>query len=450
MTDFIQKLVAQKAKKQVAMLETGNDISKDDRPVDIQTAWQTLTDKPLYLLEVEIITGVKQSLGLDTADLGLDPELVEGLAGGYRAKISQRLKDARNKLSAAQKIFYRQLSVYAPPFRFVLEERLEEALEHIDHMEQQAQQLRAELVADYETEAEAFLVDLETRLQKVVPTDQPNRDRDIEAALTSYAEEFPSLDDFADCLQIVVKGPTKLTSLAEQIKRDQALQAELADQEKAIAQNRLEATRLETERKAAELLQRNLISAVYASQTTCKEEAYELVGEFLDRTDSRQAGQLTSRDTEALSTLFNRLDLLAAHNPGLQDLVDQARSLKKLYAQKSPDIDQVQKAVEQFQEYLKTQVDRETSGSTGLQKLTRSLSFSANYKALTQELEQLAIKPDPTRLQELEGKVQSDLDVLKLRQRRLVSLHKKAMEAAKAKAQETPTADQPFDTVAGF
>lgn len=462
MNRLIAALVEQKANLQAATPESAtesdnaakSEIASKSSPesveMDMQTAWQRLSHEPLYILEVEIYTGVKQTLGLAGEDLGLDAELVEGLIGGYRAEVSKRLNRARNKLIGAQKKFYNQLTVYAAPFRFVLEETLPAALAHIADMSAQAEELREALTEDYEEQVAACLTDLNQRLESAIAPDEPRRNRRIENSLMRYAGEFPDLADFKDSLQIIVKGPIKLNSLSAQLQADEALQTELAKQKKSAAQTELETQRLQTQQEAERLLQRNLLQAFQASKTASLEEGYGLLGQFLDRTDTRTAGALTDRDNDALALLFDRLNILAQHNDKLQPLVEEARKLRDLYGQTDPDIGEVTTAVENFQSFLLEQASQDSANTQGLQKLTRSLAFSSDYKALTTELTQLATHPDAARLNELEGKIQSDLDVLQLRQRRLKKLFTQAQKATQTQAKKPPDADSPYDSAAGF
>ena len=462
MNRLIAALVQQKANLQASSPESAPESdnaaksavasksSPESVEMDMQTAWQRLANEPLYILEVEIYTGVKQTLGLAGEDLGLDAELVEGLIGGYRAEVSKRLNRARNKLIGAQKKFYNQLTVYAAPFRFVLEETLPAALAHIADMSAQAEALREALTEDYEEQVAACLTDLNQRLESAIPSNEPRRNRRIESSLMRYAGEFPDLADFKDSLQIIVKGPIKLNSLSAQLQADEALQTKLAKQKKSAAKTELETQRLQTQREAERLLQRNLLQAFQASKTASLEEGYGLLGQFLDRTDTRTAGALTDRDNDALALLFDRLNILAQHNDKLQPLVEEARKLRELYGQTNPNIGEVTTAVENFQAFLLEQASQDSANTQGLQKLTRSLAFSSDYKALTTELTQLATHPDAARLNELEGKIQSDLDVLQLRQRRLKKLFTQAQKATQTQAKNPLDADSPYDSAAGF
>lgn len=457
MSAVIEELVAMKLNGRAidAINSTIPEPMDNSRPpkiqknvVDIEVAWQQLAAEPLYMLELEIVTGVKQSLAIAGEDLCLDVELVEGLVGGYRSKISKKLVKLRGKLESMQKNFCRSHTIYAAPFRFVREESLPDAITYIEEMQAQATEYCQELSEDYAEQVASFLVDISGRLGKAIPEDDLDRDRRIEEALMRYAEAFPPLEDFESALGISVKGPIKLDSLAAQLRADRVLQTELAQEEKTAAEIRIEAQRIETQRKIENLLQSNLISAFESSKDACMEEGYELIGQFLDRADARQAGQMTSRDNDALLTLFDRLELLASHTKRLQPLVEQARKLRSLYEEENPDASEVQSATEAFQQFLVTYASQEQSSSQGLQKLTRSLAFSADYKVLMSELTELAERPDAQRLIELEGKVHSDLDVLKLRQSKLQKAFRQAKAASES--EQPRSSDTPYDPVAGF
>lgn len=417
--------------------------------VAVEVAWQQLANESLYLLEVEIQTGVQQSVAIAGSDIGLDSKLVEGLVGGYRSKISKELLKLRSKLESAQKAFYRELTIYANPFRFVREESLSEAITRIEDLQLRAEEYCKELSNDYSNQVASFLIDIKELLEAALPEGEPERTTRIEQSLIGYAESFPPLEAFESALTIAVKGPIKLNNLAAQLKTDKILQTELANEEKRSASARLEAQRLEAQYKAEKLLQDNLLNAFESSKETCLEEGYELIGSFLDRTDVRQAGGLTNRDKDALTTLFRRLELLASHTPKLQPVVEEATQLRVLYGTNNADPEEVQNAVERFQNFLLTQTTQAESNSAGLQKLARSLAFSKDYKLISAELERLVECPDPERLSELEGKIWNNLDVLKLRQSKLKSLFKSAQKAAE-EVSKPKSKNDPYDSVAGF
>lgn len=99
-----------------------------------QHSWSRLAKEPIYLLKLTVKVGT-QSLKLDGSHLGIADnvlQLLESAAkGGYAAKISQRLRDAANKLQARQKIIYNRYTVSSEPFRIVHESALPKALEDV-------------------------------------------------------------------------------------------------------------------------------------------------------------------------------------------------------------------------------------------------------------------------------------------------------------------------------
>ena len=149
----------------------GSTKASRQKEVAVEVAWQQLAAEPLYILELEITTGVKQSLAIAGEDLCLDVELVEGLVGGYRSKISKQLVKLRGKLESMQKAFYRKHTIYAAPFRFVREESLTDAITHIEEMQTQAAEYCQELSEDYAEQVSSFLLDISARLHQAIPED---------------------------------------------------------------------------------------------------------------------------------------------------------------------------------------------------------------------------------------------------------------------------------------
>ncbi|WP_235112763.1 hypothetical protein [Acaryochloris sp. 'Moss Beach'] len=81
--------------------------AKTDAPpqLSVEDIWDTLADRDLYRLSIEIDSGLRLSTRLDAVDLGLDPYVVDELAGGYRKAFSDAFTKARNQLSGLQKKF---------------------------------------------------------------------------------------------------------------------------------------------------------------------------------------------------------------------------------------------------------------------------------------------------------------------------------------------------------
>lgn len=56
--------------------------------------WEKLSDRDLFRLSFDICPNLRLSTRLNHEDLGLDPEIVGELAGGYQKNFSDRLKQA--------------------------------------------------------------------------------------------------------------------------------------------------------------------------------------------------------------------------------------------------------------------------------------------------------------------------------------------------------------------
>lgn len=415
-----------------------------------------LIDQPLYMLEMQVVVGPKQSTKFAAADLGLNADVISKLdeiqaRGGYAPKFSQTLKKAANQLRGAAKKLYRECTIYSTPFRFVRGEHLEQALDLIAEIEAEAETLRADLVQEYPDQMRDFL----DKVESVLTTAFPNQPDRVKLALERYAEEYPSPEDFEQALQVVVKGPTKLSGITDQLKEDAELQKQLAQQDLEAAEARAAEQALQTQQRSQELIARNLGQALDQVKDNCTNEAFGLAGEAYDRLTAKTPADFNQRDNDALQSLKNRLQLLASHCDSLKPMADWISALHDLYAEPSPPADhydRVATEVYKFRQFLMTQVQNTDAPGQGIKALVRSLEFNNEFTELKAELEYLEQHPDAKALVELEAKCTSTLDQLKFRQNILAKLFKQA----KQKADKAPTSSQPtqpghaFDPDAGF
>ncbi|BDM83781.1 hypothetical protein AM10699_66420 (plasmid) [Acaryochloris marina MBIC10699] len=79
--------------------------------LSVDDIWDTLADQDLYRLSIEIDSGLRLSTRLEAADLGLDPQIVDEQAGGYRKAFSEAFAKARNQLSGLQKKFNMKFTI---------------------------------------------------------------------------------------------------------------------------------------------------------------------------------------------------------------------------------------------------------------------------------------------------------------------------------------------------
>jgi hypothetical protein len=425
--------------------------------------WQLMKDKVLYTLEITV-KGGRMSMKLDPAHLGLSPDVITELSqiatGGYSARISKLHKEALTKLQSMQKQLYQRYTMFAEPFRFIVDSDLPAAVAELEKIKEEADRYRKALHDGYENELRGFLGSVAQVLGKA-GIDPSTGD----VALQFYADQYPSRDDFTtDSLQLVIEGPTRLTSLVDQISKD----AELAKKEAERLSAELESAQKEEElsearkriaekEKAWEAIQRSqmeygelLQKAVGSAQEKATDEAYASVADIVDRCAVLEPGKLDGHVQKTWEGAFNRLQTLASFDPRIKEMVERASKIRDLFTLESPQniIDQ---HMREFQDYLRSLVGQVARGE-GAQKLMNCLSHDKDYKELIITLEQLESSPDTEALRSLQAKCEGVVQFFRYRQK---SLERKFEAAKKAdlvhRGIEKPDADKgPFDLEAGF
>ncbi|WP_235112441.1 hypothetical protein [Acaryochloris sp. 'Moss Beach'] len=350
--------------------------AKTDAPpqLSVEDIWDTLADRDLYRLSIEIDSGLRLSTRLDAVDLGLDPYVVDELAGGYRKAFSDAFTKARNQLSGLQKKFNKQFTIYVKPFRFIDGSVINDAVDFAQQIKLEAVSLRQDLVDTYSDQLETFLVELDRKLNETIPGEK----KQIEQALIHYAQEFPSIDDFSGSLQVIIDGPVQLTSLKNKLKADADLQAELAKKKRLTAKQKQEAQAIQERIKTSQLMLNGIAQAVQQSRVACLDEGWELMADLIDRFGASPDGKLTSKDQSAISSTFSRLELLEKHNPEISQHLIEAKKLHEVM-QGTPTPEQAQAAYEKFSEFLAQQ--SQSASGDGAEKLQKSLRFANDYKA---------------------------------------------------------------------
>ncbi|BDM82898.1 hypothetical protein [Acaryochloris marina] len=442
MTKLISKLVSAKTSDPQGDLSANSQI--DTAPqLSVEDIWDTLADRDLYRLSIEIDSGLRLSARLDAEDLGLDPHVVDELAGGYRKAFSEAFTKARNQLSGLQKKFNKKFTIYVKPFRFIDGSIINDAVDFAQEIKKEAASLRQGLVDTYTDQLKTFLVELEQKLNETIP----GKKKQIEKALIYYAGEFPSIDDFSGSLQVIIDGPVQLTSLKNKLKADADLQAELAKKKRLTAKQKKEAQEIQERIKTSQLMLNGIAQAVQQSRVACLDEGWELLADLIDRFGASPDGKLTSKDQSAISSTFSRLELLEKHNPEISKHLAEARKLHEVM-QGTPTPEQAQDAYDKFSGFL-AQQSKSASGE-GAEKLQKSLQFTNDYKALVTKLEKLIETPDAETLAELEaGQLANIETTLTRRVTNLKRLTKKAQESAKY-ANEQAVAHGGVDPVVGF
>lgn len=425
--------------------------------------WAKLDKEPVYLLKLKVLVGV-QSLRLDGSHLGITEAVLQLLAdaakGGYAAKINNRLKDAANKLQARQKIIYNRYTVLSEPFRLVHESALPLALEAIEEMIAEADTLRQAIVETYTEEYTAFL----EWVAQVLTTATLEPDI-IELALAQYAQTYPTVEELqANSLRVLVEGPIKIPSLLERSQQE----AELAQQQAANVATEVEREKLKLLQRSQETLHQTLLSTLYDAQVRSRDEADLKLAQLLE-SFNLEGVDATSRTGQKWETLISRLQVLAQYDPNLEPITLKARQLQNLYLAESPNLETVQVSIDDFRAMLKERIQQQDSTGAGIANLTKALALDAGYTELLQQLDAIALCPDPEQLREIKGKLASMENLFKFRAKDLQKRWEVAenavrkslgLEEISKKAsnnndsdladRSTTKAEKPYDPDAGF
>ena len=182
MNELISKIISAKTSDPQGDLPPNPEDEKAPQ-LSVQDIWDTLADRDLYRLSIEIDSGLRLSTRLEAVDLGLDPYVVDELAGGYRKAFSDAFGKARNQLSGLQKKFNKKFTIYAKPFRFIDGSDINDAVDFAQQIKLEAASLRQGLVNTYADQLKTFLVELDRKLNETIP----GQKKQIEKALNYYA-----------------------------------------------------------------------------------------------------------------------------------------------------------------------------------------------------------------------------------------------------------------------
>lgn len=430
--DFIAKLVQERIDKHKVLEYQQPGEQPSPRIRRKRSKWDKLRNQPVYLLSMTVQVGA-QSLLLEGLHLGINSQVMKLLEdaakGGYRANISQKLKDAAHKLQARQKTIYSRYTVLSEPFRLVHEASLPEALKAIEEMQQEAEQLRLEIVDSYQEEYTAFLV-----WAHQVLTQANLEGAAIEAALTQYADAYPTQEDFQECLQVVVEGPVKIPSLIE----DAQIQAEEARKQATEEAAKREREKLALLRRSQEALEQTLLSTLYDAQTRSRDEAYGKLASLLE-SFALSGEDATQRTGQKWTTLQNRLEVLAQYDPNLEPIVQRTGQIQSLLLSDNPNLNEVQTLMDDFRVMLKERVKKESNGA-GVAQLAKALAFDAEYSDLLKQLDAIAEVPHPEKLRQLKGRLASMDTLLNIRSKSLREKLQLAENAVRQKIGAPPQA----------
>ncbi len=431
----INSLIAQLVRERSVAPTLGQNQRSSVALSQKQTPWAKLATEPIYLLKLTVKVGV-QRLKLDGSHLGIRDSVLrlleDSASGGYAAIFSQRILDAANKLQARQKMIYNRYTILSEPFRLVHESSLPSALEAIEEMRSIASQLREEIVEAYESEYEAFL----TWANQVLSSAALETD-EIYSALLRYAQAYPIKEELREnSLRVLVEGPIKVPSLMEESKREEAELAHAAEK----PSSELEREKLRLLARSQETLQQTLLSTLYDAQTRSRDEAHGKLASLLE-SFTLSGADPTQRTGQKWDTLISRLEVLAQYDENLEPVVKGAVQIQQLYLAETPNLDEVQRNLEDFRAMLKERLSQDPTGS-GSTLLTKALAFDSNYSDLLQQLDAIALCPDPEQLRTLKGKLAALDSLLKFRSKDLQKRWEAAENAVRQSLGASPISNQ--------
>lgn len=278
------------------------------------------SSETLYMIGLSITIGVSTSK-LDWDSLNLKSELSGRLKKGNVSlpsiQVFPELRTRGNKLRGMWREAEKYLQ-YAEPYWFCREQNLPEILEVAQNILDTAEEFRQELKDNYSQHFEDYI----QRLGDVLLAAKLSNEKRVEL-LSFYAGKFPSMEDLDDYLTVVLQGPVRIPSLAEQAAADAELARELADKE--ISEQRLR------EVQALSELQKQWILGVQEQFAKAGEDLHSefknLILHSLTKMESTGTARMTSTRLEKLKSNLERLEVLLQFDSSLYDLYTQVQGL---------------------------------------------------------------------------------------------------------------------------
>lgn len=162
----------------------------------------------VYIFEVSIKYGARQTLALDDADLGI-PEAVreklkiksDRIKGNKRVTFSREKQLAKGRLEAIRDRI-EKLTVVFELGRIIHQDNIAEAMECFEELQTEAQSESENLAVLYPQEKQSFLDDIEDILNS-----RGISQTDIDAARSVYEAQYPSPGELSDIRVEVRRSP---------------------------------------------------------------------------------------------------------------------------------------------------------------------------------------------------------------------------------------------------
>jgi hypothetical protein len=219
-----------------------------------------LLSKPLLSFSIRLETGRGLSMKFSFRHLGLTEahikKIREKKLNEPTMAVFEELKQAHGRLAYGRKRILAMMQDMEGQTVCSEEDWLNKVKPALTEYEEEVEKEKRWVLSQYVPGLRSFLLSVYDILKEIELSPE-----EVESALDLYAAKFPSAEEIADRLQLVVIGPIRIPSLAEQARHNAELQE---------AENRL--LQVHLERQALSLDERMLTEAEYARRRLIQEE----------------------------------------------------------------------------------------------------------------------------------------------------------------------------------
>jgi hypothetical protein len=348
-------------------------------------------------------------------DLRLPQRVIDTLeqqqSVSVRPNLSGKLKERLSELRLMQRNLYDECTIHRGDTHFLHFDNFDDAMEQIRAIRSKANQFNDELKNLWEDEIAKWK---STVAGFVDPLFAEETDRAI--VREAYLKLFPTQKEFESPIDVFVVGPCPVDLEVSESANDHTLSGRIA-QASAI--------------NTAEVLE--------AAQASAADRALEKAAELLDDLDVRVSSKVgerqlgSSKRRGSWEIAAEQLKLISKHCPGFEnttklidELLETGLTMKGSLSPKQRDIafNRYNDLKVEIRKELECIVERRDS-SEGLDTLRKSLALSGTYKELISAINSAE---SVEQLQDLNVKLNTELDVMTQRTRHLKQLFEKRSE----------------------
>ncbi len=273
-----------------------------------------LREEDIYLINIHIYVGVSQRQ-IKWEHLGLRPQVIDRLKKSNASppclKVFKTLQDCGTKLRTFRAQIQRRFMIHAEPMWFVKESSVKDFYAEYKSLQQTCEEYRTEILASYDTELYAFLLNIKDVLISA------GVDKGLDNTIALYKSYFPTKEYIKERFGVMLEGPLVVPSLKKQ---------SLLDSELASSEHKYEEATLikELQNQYYGTINQKLNEALEAA----KEEFYELISDSIVKIeDAIKNDKITNKRKDMLDNTIERLMTLVNFDTNLSDILGQFKSL---------------------------------------------------------------------------------------------------------------------------